>query len=172
MQLCEENATIVHLQTSRIKAGSLWYYCRLKVVEHLMVKRERQKKILNLIRAKRIGTQEALRSHLERSGVPATQSSVSRDLEELGVIKHHGAYALPHANGDAVRGLLSLDVAGDVLVIAKCLPGRASAVAVEIDDAAIPEIVGTLAGEDTIFIAVPDQKAQRAAIKKIWELFG
>jgi transcriptional regulator of arginine metabolism len=135
-----------------------------------MLKRERQKKILNLIRAKRIGTQEALRSHLEHSGVPATQSSVSRDLEELGVIKHHGAYALPHANGDATRGLLSLDVAGDVLVIAKCLPGLASAVAVEIDDAAIPEIVGTLAGEDTIFIAVHDQKAQRAAIKKIWEV--
>ncbi len=145
---------------------------KLKFVGHLMLKRERQKKILNLIRAKRIGTQEGLRSHLERSGVPATQSSVSRDLEELGVIKHHGAYALPHANGDASRGLLSLDVAGDVLVIAKCLPGRASAVAVEIDDAAIPEIVGTLAGEDTIFIAVHDQKAQRAAIKTIWELFG
>lgn len=137
-----------------------------------MLKRERQKKILNLIRAKRIRTQEALRVHLERVGVPATQSSVSRDLEELGVIKHHGSYALPHANGDAARGLLSLDVAGEVLVIARCLPGRASAVAVEIDDAGLVEIVGTLAGEDTIFIAVHDQKAQRAVMKKIWELFG
>jgi len=135
-----------------------------------MQKRERQKRILNLIRAERIGTQEALRAHLERAGVPATQSSVSRDLEELGVIKHHGSYALPHANGDSARGLLSLDVAGEVLVIARCLPGRASAVAVEIDDAGLSEIVGTLAGEDTIFIAVHDQKAQRAAIKKIWEL--
>ena len=52
------------------------------------------------------------------------------------------------------------------------LPGRASAVAVEIDDAALPEIVGTLAGEDTIFIAAHDQKSQRAVMKKIWELFG
>ena len=137
-----------------------------------MLKRERQKRILNLIRAKRIGTQEELRAHLEHTGVPATQSSVSRDLEELGVIKHHGFYAMPHANGDAGRGLLSLDVAGDVLVVARCLPGRASSVAVEIDDAAITEIVGTLAGEDTIFIAVHDQKSQRAAIKKIWELFN
>jgi transcriptional regulator of arginine metabolism len=136
-----------------------------------VVKRERQKQILNLIRAKRIGTQDELRAYLERSGVPATQSSVSRDLEELGVVKHHGFYALPHANGDAARGLLSLDVAGDVLVVAKCLPGRASAVAVEVDDAAIPEIVGTLAGEDTIFIATRDPKTQRAAMKKIWELF-
>lgn len=137
-----------------------------------MLKPERQKKILNLIRAKPIGTQEALRAHLERVGVPATQSSVSRDLEELGIVKHRGRYALPHVNGDAARGLVSLDVAGDVLVIAKCLPGRASAVAVEIDDAALSEIVGTLAGEDTIFIATRDQKAQRTAMKKIWEMFG
>jgi transcriptional regulator of arginine metabolism len=137
-----------------------------------MIKRERQKRILNLIRAKRIGTQEELRAELERSGVPATQSSVSRDLDELGVVKHHGFYALPQANGDAARGLVSLDVAGDVLVVAKCLPGRASAVAVEIDDAAIVEIVGTLAGEDTIFIATKDQKSQRAVMKKIWEMFG
>ena len=137
-----------------------------------MLKRERQKRILNLIRAKRIGTQEELRAHLEQTGVPATQSSVSRDLEELGVLKHHGFYAMPHANGDAARGLLGLDVAGDVLIVAKCLPGRASSVAVEIDDAAISEIVGTLAGEDTIFIAVRDQKSQRAAMKKIWEMFS
>ena len=137
-----------------------------------MIKRERQKSILNLIRAKRIGTQEELRAELERSGVPATQSSVSRDLDELGVVKHHGFYALPQANGDAARGLVSLDIAGDVLVIAKCLPGRASAVAVEIDDAAIAEIVGTLAGEDTIFIATHDQKSQRAVMKKIWEMFA
>jgi transcriptional regulator of arginine metabolism len=137
-----------------------------------MIKRERQKRILNLIRAKRIGTQEELRAELERSGVPATQSSVSRDLDELGVVKHHGFYALPQANGDAARGLVSLDIAGDVLVIAKCLPGRASAVAVEIDDAAIAEIVGTLAGEDTIFIATHDQKSQRAVMKRIWEMFG
>ncbi len=136
-----------------------------------MLKRERQKKILNLIRAKRIGTQEGLRAQLERAGVPATQSSVSRDLEELGVVKHHGSYALPHANGDSTRGLLSLDVAGEVLIVAKCLPGRASAVAVEIDDAGFPEIVGTLAGEDTIFIATHDQKSQRTTIKRIWELF-
>jgi transcriptional regulator of arginine metabolism len=137
-----------------------------------MLKQERQRKILNLIRAKPIGTQETLRAHLERAGVPATQSSVSRDLEELGIVKHHGKYALPHVNGDSARGLLSLDVAGEILVVAKCLPGKASAVAVEIDDAAIPEIVGTLAGEDTIFIATRDQKSQRVVMKKVWEMFG
>jgi len=134
-------------------------------------KRQRQQKILSLIRGKPVGTQEGLRSLLERTGVPATQSSVSRDLEELGIVKQRGRYTLPHSNGTAVRGLLSLDHAGESLVIARTEPGLASAVAVEIDGAAIPEIVGTIAGEDTIFIAVAEQKAQRAAMKKIWELF-
>ncbi len=137
-----------------------------------MNKRERQQKILSLIQAKPIGTQEDLRALLERSGVPSTQSSVSRDLEELGVVKHHGHYTLPRTNGTPVRGLLSLDQAGDCLVIARTIPGLASAVAVEIDAAAIPEIVGTIAGEDTIFIAVRDAKQQRVAMKAIWELFG
>lgn len=138
-----------------------------------MQKETRQQRILSLIRARRIGTQDELTAHLERAGVAATQSSISRDLVELGVVKHHGHYTLPRStNGSAARGLLSLDTAGDVLVVAKCDSGMASAVAVEIDRAAIPEIVGTLAGEDTIFIAVTDRKAQRTAIKKIWELFG
>ena len=125
-----------------------------------------------MIRAKPIGTQDELRSLLERAGVPATQSSVSRDLEELGVVKHHGHYTVPQANGAAARGLLSLDTAGENLVVAHTEPGMASAVAVNIDGAAIEEIVGTIAGEDTIFIAVNDRKAQRAVIKKIWELFA
>jgi len=137
-----------------------------------MRKEQRQKKLLSLIQAKPIGTQEELRLFLERAGVSATQSSVSRDLEELGVVKHHGHYTLPRANGAAARGLLSLDCAGENLVVARTEPGLASAAAVEIDGAAIPEIVGTLAGEDTVFIAVGDRKAQRAAIKKVWELFG
>ena len=136
-----------------------------------MNKRERQQKILSLIRAKPIGTQEDLRALLESTGVPATQSSVSRDLEELGAVKHHGHYTLPRTNGAAARGLLSLDHAGDSLVIARTVPGLASAVAVEIDAAAIPEIVGTIAGEDTIFIAVRDAKSQRVAIKEVWALF-
>ena len=137
-----------------------------------MNKRERQQKILDLIRAKPIGTQEDLRTLLERGGVAATQSSVSRDLEELGVVKHHGHYTLPRTNGGAARGLVSLDQAGESLVIARTMPGLASAVAVEIDAAAIPEIVGTIAGEDTIFIAMRDAKSQRTAIKDIWSLFG
>jgi transcriptional regulator of arginine metabolism len=138
-----------------------------------MLKETRQKKIVSLIRARRIAKQEELTALLERGGLMVTQSSVSRDLLELGIVKHRGYYALPQAeNGAATRGLLSLAAAGDALVVAHCEPGMASAVAVEIDRAALPEIVGTIAGEDTIFIAVTERKAQRAAMKKIWELFS
>jgi transcriptional regulator of arginine metabolism len=137
-----------------------------------MKKDSRQKRILSLIRAKPIGTQEELKSLLERAGVPATQSSVSRDLEELGIVKQRGHYTVPKANGAGASGLLSVERAGDNLLVVRTEPGLASAVAVQIDGEAIPEIVGTLAGEDTIFIAVGDAKAQRVAMKRIWELFG
>src|SRR4026208_2243640 len=137
-----------------------------------MNKRERQQKILGLIQAKPVGTQQDLRALLEQAGVSATQSSVSRDLEELGIVKQHGHYTLPRANGATARGPLRLDHAGETLVVARTLPGLASAVAVEIDAAALTEVVGTIAGEDTIFIAVRDAKAQRPTIKQIWELFG
>ena len=146
--------------------------CIVEQVRISMNKHDRQQKILSLIRSKPIGKQEELRDLLERAGVPATQSSVSRDLEELGVVKHHGHYKIPHTDGAAARGLVSLDQAGECLVIARTEPGRASAVAVDIDAAALPEIVGTIAGEDTIFIAVRERKAQRPTIKRIWELFA
>lgn len=138
----------------------------------MMRKSERQKRLLRLIQAKAIGTQEDLRAHLERAGIPATQSSVSRDLIELGIVKQHGRYTLPRVDSAAARGLLNLDVSGSNLVVARTEPGLASAVAVQIDAAGISEIVGTIAGEDTIFIAVTDDKAQRTAIKRIWELLS
>jgi transcriptional regulator of arginine metabolism len=141
--------------------------------EQKMEKEKRQQKILSLIRARNVGTQQELTELLERAGVVATQSSISRDLVEMGVVKRHGFYTMPqNENGAAARGLFALEAVGANLVIARCEPGLASAVAVEIDRAHVEEIVGTLAGEDTIFIAVRDAKAGRAAIRRIWELFG
>jgi len=137
-----------------------------------MRKNLRQKKLLSLVRAKPFANQAKLRDSLEQAGFATTQSSLSRDLEELGIVKHRGHYTIPKSNSGAARGLLSLDLCGENLVIARTEPGLASGVAVEIDGAVMPEIVGTLAGEDTIFIAVGDQKAQRVAMKKIWQLFG
>lgn len=137
-----------------------------------MDKAKRQHTILELIGVKNIAKQEQLTSLLEKAGFAVTQSSVSRDLDELGIVKINGFYAAPNSNKPANRfGLLSLESAGEILVVAKCEPGLASAVAVQIDRAKIAEIVGTIAGDDTIFIAVKDYRAQKKAIKNIWELF-
>ena len=137
-----------------------------------MLKEQRQEKILSLIKARRIKKQEDLTAQLERAGFPATQSSISRDLIELGIIKVKGHYALPKNNDKSSgHGLLSLDTAGPNIIVAKCESGLASAVAVMIDGGSISEIVGTVAGDDTIFIAVREKKEQRKAIKKIWEIF-
>ncbi|MCA1817530.1 MAG: arginine repressor [Acidobacteria bacterium] len=139
-----------------------------------MLERERRhQKIVSLIAAKPVATQGELSRLLERAGFAVTQSSVSRDIAELGIVKRRGRYVVPQAgNGAKSRGLVSLVTAGSSLVVAKCEPGHASAVAVEIDGASLAEVVGTLAGEDTVFVAVEDAKAQRAAMKKIWGLFS
>jgi transcriptional regulator of arginine metabolism len=137
-----------------------------------MLKTKRQEKILSLIKTKRIKSQSNLTAQLERAGFYATQSSVSRDLIELGAVKVKGFYALPNVTDKASsHGLINLDTAGEILIVAKTESGLASAVAVQIDNANIKEIVGTVAGDDTIFIAVKDRKEQRNAIKKIWEIF-
>jgi transcriptional regulator of arginine metabolism len=138
-----------------------------------MQKSERQKSIIDLISAKNIGRQEELSELLEKRGFSATQSSISRDLLDLGIVKISGHYALPQrpAGALAIGLLLSLDTAGPYMVVAKCPSGLASAAAVRIDGARIPEITGTIAGDDTIFIAVRDEKAQRQSIKRIWEIF-
>jgi transcriptional regulator of arginine metabolism len=139
----------------------------------LIDRRKRQEKTLALIQARRITTQQKLQRLLERAGVPATQSSVSRDLEELGIVKHRGFYRLPQApDGASAAGLLSLVSAGDCMLVARCEPGLASSVAVEIDRAQISEIAGTVAGDDTIFVALFKPNQQRIATRKIWEVFG
>ena len=139
----------------------------------LISRRKRQEKTLALVQARRITTQQKLLHLLQRAGVPATQSSLSRDLEQLGIVKHRGFYRLPQApNGASAAGLLSLVAAGDCMLVARCEPGLASAVAVEIDRARISEIAGTIAGDDTIFVALVKPNLQRVATRKIWEVFG
>ena len=137
-----------------------------------MPKEKRQQTILDLIRAKNIETQDELINNLAKKGFPATQSSVSRDLDELGIVKISGHYSQPQTNAKQDFGLFDLETAGGNLIVARCGGGLASAICVRLDRAKINGIVGTIAGDDTIFIAVKDAKSQKAAIKKIWELFG
>jgi transcriptional regulator of arginine metabolism len=137
-----------------------------------MQKEHRQTAILKLITAARIGRQEELAEALEKKGFLVTQSSISRDLLELGIVKLGGYYALPQKPQAAmVFGLTSLEIAGENLVVARCEAGLASACAVRIDAAQIDEVIGTIAGDDTIFIAVRGTKEQKAVLKRVWEIF-
>jgi transcriptional regulator of arginine metabolism len=136
-----------------------------------MQKGDRQNTILDLIGKNQIGTQEELTESLQLQGFAVNQSSVSRDLVELGIVKINGFYAIPQKTNYAIFGLISLEIAGESLIVAKTENGFAAAVCVRIDNEKIPEIVGTIAGEDTIFIAVRNQKEQRIVLKKVWEMF-
>ena len=137
-----------------------------------MLKEKRQQTILDLIRARNIERQDELTESLSKKGFTATQSSVSRDLDELGIVKINGYYSLPQTQTIQEFGLFNLEVAGENMIVAKCGSGLASAVCVRLDAAKIKEIIGTIAGDDTIFIAVGDRKAQKTVMKKIWEMFG
>jgi len=137
-----------------------------------MQKKDRHKTILDLISGEPIGRQDVLAAKLGECGYAVTQASVSRDLEELGITKVNGIYAFPRSFAAPELGLRSLEPAGDDLVVCKCDSGLASAITVRIDAAGIAEIVGTIAGDDTIFIAVNGAENQAAVIQKIRGLFS
>ena len=135
------------------------------------MKMTQQETILEIIGAKRIGTQQELARELQRRGIIATQSSVSRDIVELGLTKLNGSYT---ASRPALAGssVIEIDTAGDNLIVIKTEIGQASATALTIDRAKIEEIIGTVAGDDTLFVAVKNIEAQRAAMKQIVQLLA
>ncbi|HMQ04576.1 MAG TPA: hypothetical protein PKD26_11725 [Pyrinomonadaceae bacterium] len=137
-----------------------------------MQKTHRQEAILRLVTTEPLRSQAEVAARLKQMNFAVTQASISRDLEELGIIKFDGVYLLPQRSEAAANlGLQAIDTAGDALLVVRCAPGLASAAAVRIDSERIDEIVGTIAGDDTIFIAVPDRKSQRIVMRKIWEIF-
>ncbi len=137
------------------------------------MKRARQKKILEIIKAHPVATQEELVKRLAGRGIEATQSSVSRDIVELRLAKLHGRYVAPETNGlVALAPHLEIDTAGDNLIVIKTDVGQAQPIALKIDYAGLAAIVGTLAGDDTVFIAVKDRENQKLAISGIKKLFA
>ena len=138
-----------------------------------MQKVERQTHILDVIANRRITRQDELVDVLKASGFNVTQASVSRDLDEIGVVKVDGHYAKAEFSDSAASpfGLKAIEPAGDNMVVLKCSSGLASAAAVQIDAETMAEIVGTIAGDDTIFIAVRNAHDQKTAIKKLRSMF-
>jgi len=128
-------------------------------------KQERQLAIRRLVRERDVSNQAELVAQLEKAGIAGTQASVSRDIRELGLIKVDGRYRMPGRKVAAETGgtaelITDLVPVGANLVIIRTLIGAASAVAAELDRLELADIAGTLAGDDTIFVAVRSRAAQ------------
>jgi transcriptional regulator of arginine metabolism len=127
-----------------------------------MSKSYRQGQILKLIRAKKIHTQDELARELQQAGIAATQVTLSRDIRELHLVKTREGYRdmQPEEAGPSFATLAAEflhDVrAAQNLVVLKTSPGHANSVAVALDSEDWPEVVGTLAGDDTILVIAPD----------------
>ena len=138
-----------------------------------MQKSERHSVILDLISGRIIRRQDELAQELRAKGFDVTQASISRDLDELGIVKANGRYAKPELGSTGLNplGVSAVETAGENLIVVLCSSGLASAAAVKIDAEGMKEIVGTIAGDDTIFIAVKDKHDQKATVKKVKLLF-
>ena len=127
-----------------------------------MSKSFRQGQILKLIRSKRIGTQEELASELKALGIGATQVTLSRDIRDLRLAKTHEGYQEMAVEETRPQfSTLAADFLTDVrsaqnLVVLRTAPGHANFVAVSLDNEEWPQIVGTIAGDDTILVIATD----------------
>jgi transcriptional regulator of arginine metabolism len=141
-------------------------------------RRKRHLKILELISTRAVPTQEELADALTALGWKVTQSSVSRDIAALRLVKVDGVYRrppprAPRSAPDEQRvgeGVLTMETAGDALVVLHTPPGEANHVAVALDRLAWPEVLGSIAGDDTIFLAVKDSRAQRHVLREVRRL--
>lgn len=149
------------------------------------MKRLRQHAILEIIRAEPVGSQTAILEKLHGLGIRATQPTISRDLEELGLARirdgdGHLRYALPSdaapRHGGRLRHLLdefamSMEASGN-LVVLRTPPGAANALADALDDATLEDVAGTVAGDDTILVIARDGVAGRDVVERLQALMG
>jgi transcriptional regulator of arginine metabolism len=137
-----------------------------------MSKAYRHGQILKLIRSKGIRTQDELARELQQSGLAATQVTLSRDIRELHLVKTQDGYRemLPDEAGPSFRTLAAEflhDVrAAQNLVVLRTSPGHANSVAVALDNEEWPEVVGTIAGDDTILVIASDNAMAEALRKR------
>ena len=141
-----------------------------------MTKSYRQGQILKLIRGKRIHTQDDLAAELKALGIAATQVTLSRDIRDLRLVKTREGYQEMAAEESGPQfSLLAGEFLQDVLraqnlVVLKTSPGHANSVAVALDGERWPEVVGTIAGDDTILVIAPDTPTAESVQEKLLEL--
>jgi len=133
----------------------------------------RQGQILRLIKARRIVTQERLAEELANLGIDATQVTLSRDIRELGLVKTAEGYRPGEAasTGRPISSVISdfmLEArAAQNLLVLRTLPGHANSLAIALDREDWPQVVGTIAGDDTVLVIAPDTSTAGALKKKL-----
>jgi len=148
------------------------------------MKARRQNAITDIISNQAIATQEELNAALKANGFDVTQATISRDIKEMRLIKISDAegkyrYALPEnpaimRTGERMRkmlqdNLVSIDHSANIIVV-KTLPGGAQVVASIIDSLEMYGVIGTVAGDDTIFIVVKPAEAVADVLQELWQI--
>lgn len=149
----------------------------------MAVKEARQRKLLEIVRERKVATQAQLVSLLRRAGFTCTQVSVSRDIHELRLAKRDGLYAAPDEGvgesdlppPEVLKGQMSgfmkqVAVAGSHIIVVSTLSGTANGVALYVDHSGWPGVVGTVAGDDTVFIAVSGRGVQAEVLQRLKRL--
>lgn len=148
------------------------------------MKKNRHKIILEIVESKTIQTQNQLMMELEKRGITTTQATLSRDIRDLHLTKETGAdgvyrYASSRKAADDhilrlqkifKESVISYDIAQNLFVI-RTLPGLASAACSAVDAIEVEGLVGTIAGDDTAFLAMKDNASAMALYKEIRNLF-
>ncbi len=150
------------------------------------MKNQRQAKIMEIISNRNVETQEQLLQELQSAGFRSTQATISRDIKELRIIKEltsFGTYRYKTSSGETTgtfssklntifrECITSFDYAQNMIVI-RTLPGLASAAASAIDAMSMSVVVGTIAGDDTVFIVMRDNNAAAAFCGEIQNLLS
>jgi transcriptional regulator of arginine metabolism len=147
------------------------------------MKARRQTAILDIVRQEPVRNQEQLRRLIRASGFDVTQATLSRDIRELGLVKGglDGAYQTQgriESNGHTAKALLQRALTSQLrridrvqqLVLLRTGLGHAQSLCAALDSAELPDVVGTLAGEDTILIITPDARRARTLVKRLEEM--
>ena len=150
-----------------------------RCINILMTMLSRHGVILDLVKQVPFTSQDDLRRELDKRGFQVTQATLSRDIHRLGLVKMPQGYTLPAPNGSGIPGpsaraleRLFREFVRDVreaqnLLVVKTAVGSAQPVAVAWDAQSWPEVVGTVAGDDTILVICPDKNTARKVAGRI-----
>jgi transcriptional regulator of arginine metabolism len=141
----------------------------------------RHAKILDLVHSRSVASQHELARLLRSEGFPATQSTLSRDIREIGLVKARGRYRLPsdlnrvpeeRSLRRTIRDLVVRSAVSGNIVMLKTPPGNAHSLGVVLDAAVWPEVLGSVAGDDTVFLLLRNPRLGRKVMKRIREFLA